>query len=270
MTCDEVIPMLFLLMTAALTWTGAPALTWSETPALIWSETPALTWTDIVARLDHGAAASDAAELRAAIADAHTLAEASTKDRERALALSGAAYGAWRLCVLPDVQTSESVALMKRAEQDLRALLKINPRSGEAYAMLANVLGQMIRLSGGANKMELGPEASANRAEAMRVEPDNPRVVLLGAVTLFHTPPEYGGGPDKAEADLRRAIALFAQEPPNRPWPNWGRFDAHAWLGQTLAARGDKAGARAEYNLALAEWPQSRWVRSVLLPALDK
>ena len=60
------------------------------------------------------------------------------------------------------------------------------------------------------------------------------------------------------------------REPAGRPWPNWGRFDAHAWLGQALGARGDKAAARAEYDAALAIWPGSHWVKNVLIPALDK
>jgi tetratricopeptide (TPR) repeat protein len=230
----------------------------------------ALTWTDIVARLEHGAATSSPAELRSAIADAQKLADVTGLDRERELALNGAAYGAWRLSTLRDVERAEADALLKRAENDLHALLKINPTSGEAFALLASVLGQRIRLSGGRSKMELGPEADANRAEAMKLDPDNPRVALQSGVSIFFTPVEYGGGADKAEAGLRRAIALFEREPAGRPWPNWGRFDAHAWLGQVLAARGDKAGARAEYNLALTAWPQSGWVRYVLMPALDK
>ena len=118
--------------------------------------------------------------------------------------------------------------------------------------------------------MTLGPEASELRERALRAEPNNPRVVLQAAITMFHTPPQDGGGPDKAEGELRRALALFDREPTGRPWPNWGRFDAHAWLGQALAARGDKAGARAEYNLALEQWPNSGWVNRVLLLALER
>jgi tetratricopeptide (TPR) repeat protein len=227
-----------------------------------------LTWTDIVARLEKGAAASDANVLRPAIADAEKLADVTGQDRERELALLGAAYGAWRLSTVPDVQPAEAVTLLKGADKNLRSLLKMNAKSGEALALLASVIGQEIRYGG--NKMELGPEASEVRANAVKAEPGNPRVVLQSAITLFHTPADYGGGPDKAEAGLRQAIALFEREPAARPWPNWGRFDAHAWLGQVLAARGDKAGARAEYNLALAAWPQSGWVKYVLMPALDK
>lgn len=227
-----------------------------------------LTWTDIVSRLERGAAASDANLLRPAVADAEKLADVTGLDRERELALIGAAYGAWRLSTVPGVQQAESVSLLKSADKHLRDVLKLNPKSGEASALLASIVGQEIRYGG--NKMVLGPEAQSLRDDALNSEPNNPRVVLQAAMTTFFTPVQYGGGADKAEAGLRQAIALFEREPPGRPWPNWGRFDAHAWLGQVLAARGDKAAARAEYNLALAAWPQSGWVKQVLMPALDK
>jgi tetratricopeptide (TPR) repeat protein len=227
-----------------------------------------LSWTDIVARLERGTATSNATLLRSAIADAETLADVTGQDRERELALNGAAYGAWRLSTIPDVTPAEARALLRDAERHLQDLLKMNAKSGEAQALLASVLGQLIRYGG--NKMELGPAAQSRREAAMRLEPNNPRVVLQNAITLFHTPAQYGGGPDKAEPGLRQAIALFEREPAGRPWPNWGRFDAHAWLGQALLARGDRAGARGEYNLALAVWPESGWVKHVLMPALDK
>jgi tetratricopeptide (TPR) repeat protein len=228
------------------------------------------TWADIVSRLDKGAAASDAAVLRSAIADAETLADITGQDRERELALQAAAYGAWRLCTLPNLPAGEAAALLKGAEKNLHAAIKMNGQSGETYALLASVLGQMIRVSGGRDKITLGPEAEQMRSEAVKLEPNNPRVALQSAISLYNTPAQYGGGPDKAEAGLRQAIALLEREPAGRPWPNWGRFDAHAWLGQVLAARGDKDAARSEYNRALAVWPESGWVKYVLMPALDK
>jgi tetratricopeptide (TPR) repeat protein len=237
--------------------------------ATLFTAVPAdLSWPEIVARIERGAATGDANTLRSAVSDAEKLADVTGLDRERELALNGAAYAAWRLAALPGVQPAESLNLLKAAEKNLHDLLKLNPRSGEAHALLASVLGQLIRAGG--NKMELGPEAQAERDQALKLEPSNPRVVLQAGITIFHTPAEYGGGVDNAEAPLRQAVALFEREPARRPWPNWGRFDAHAWLGQVLAARRDKAGARSEYNLALAVWPDSGWVRYVLLPALDK
>src|SRR5262249_8992391 len=123
--------------------------------------------------------------------DAEKLA-ASRQNRERELALNAAAYGAWRLSTIPGVSDDESSSLLQGAERHLRELLKVNPQSGEGCALLASVLGQMIRLSGGGSKMTLGPQASDMRIQAMSLEPNNPRVVLQSAVTLFFTPAEYG------------------------------------------------------------------------------
>src|SRR5258708_38614788 len=93
------------------------------------------TWSDIVSRLDKGAATSDAAALRSAIADAETLADITGQDRERELALQGAAYGAWRLCTVPNLSPGEAATLLKGAEKNLHAVSKMNPKSGEADAL---------------------------------------------------------------------------------------------------------------------------------------
>src|SRR5262245_37467695 len=146
--------------------------------------TPDLTWPDIVARLERGAATSDAAILGSAVADAEKLADVTGLDRERELALLGAGYGAWRLSGMAGVPPADAQTLLKRAEKDLHDLLRMRPESGEAYALLGSVLGQRIRFSGGADKRELGPQASDARAQAMRLEPNNPRVVLQSAMTL--------------------------------------------------------------------------------------
>jgi predicted negative regulator of RcsB-dependent stress response len=41
------------------------------------------------------------------------------------------------------------------------------------------------------------------------------------------------------------------------------------WLGQALLQKGDRTGARAEYDKARGLAPNSGWLRYVLLPALD-
>jgi tetratricopeptide (TPR) repeat protein len=103
---------------------------------------------------------------------------------------------------------------------------------------------------------------------AVRLGPANPRALLISGQSALNTPPEYGGSAARAEGLFRAALKGFDAQPANAPWQNWGRFDAHAWLGQALAARGDKAGARAEYEKALAIAPDSGWVRFSLLPAV--
>ena len=246
--------------------TAAAAILTFAAPAA--AQQPVPTWSDLVSRFEQGTAASDTATLRAAVVDAHTLADVTGLERERQLALYGAAYAAWRLAFLPGVGDAESKALLDGADKDLRDVIRMDPRSAEARALLASVNGYRIRAGGSA--MDLGPEAQDLLAAAARLEPNNPRVLLEQGINTFHVPAEYGGSAERAEAQLRQALALFEGEPAARPWPNWGRFDAHVWLGQVLAARGDKDGARAEYDRALRLVPDSGYVKYKLIPMLTR
>ena len=234
---------------------------------VLWLAAP--VWSDVVARIDSGAVTSNPEMLRGAIADCDTLAsDTAASARTRELARYGAAYAAWRLAFLPGVDTTETAKRLGAAELNLRGVIAAHPESAEAHALLAAVLGSIIRAGGDA--MRYGPDSQHEVETALRLEPNNPRVRLEEGLNAFHTPAEYGGGLANAEAALRQAIALLEREPPDRPWPSWGGFDAHVWLGQVLAARGDKAAARKEYERALTFWPQSGWVKQVLLPALDR
>ena len=118
--------------------------------------------------------------------------------------------------------------------------------------------------------MTLGRRASRTSARALELAPGNPRVLLQDGVGKLHTPGMFGGGADRAEAMLYRALAAFRTEPPDRPWPRWGRLDAYAWLGQTSVERGDLALARRYYEQALDLEPGFAWVRYALLPALEE
>ena len=99
--------------------------------------------------------------------------------------------------------------------------------------------------------------------------PDNPRVVLQRATGFYLTPKAFGGSLDEAEQELRRAVTLFDREPDDKPWPNWGRLDALARLGQVLAAQDQIDEARRVYESVLTQVPGYTWVRDELLPALD-
>jgi tetratricopeptide (TPR) repeat protein len=113
-----------------------------------------------------------------------------------------------------------------------------------------------------AERSRLLQEAQAVLQASLRRNPgDAESHALLGSI--------YGGGPESAEKELRRAEALFAQEPAAKPWPNWGRLDVLAWLGQVRARQSDPAGARAFYRQALALDPGYVWA-SLLLDQLDR
>ncbi len=100
--------------------------------------------------------------------------------------------------------------------------------------------------------------------------PENPRVVLNRAVASFYKPRFFGGGNDKALSELRRAEALFEKQPPDQPWPNWGRVEVQTWLGFVLAQKGELGEARAAYERALVLAPGHSRVLEILIPQLEQ
>jgi tetratricopeptide (TPR) repeat protein len=104
----------------------------------------------------------------------------------------------------------------------------------------------------------------------MELGPSNPRVWLLRGVGNIFKPRLFGGGTEKAEADIRKAIALFESDTPEPPRPSWGKAEAWAWLGQVLERQDRRADARAAYLSALDVDPEFGWVKYQLLPALDR
>jgi tetratricopeptide (TPR) repeat protein len=118
--------------------------------------------------------------------------------------------------------------------------------------------------------MRFGPRALSQLDEAIEAAPNDPRVALLNGMTRLNAPSVFGGGPPRAEAELRKAIRLFASDRSASPLPRWGRTDAHIWLGLALQAQNKRAEARAEFDRALAITPGHRWILETLIPDLER
>jgi tetratricopeptide (TPR) repeat protein len=139
----------------------------------------------------------------------------------------------------------------------------------ETYALRSSVLGQLIG-SNPLRGMTLGPRSGSAMDRAIELGPRNPRVWMLRGVGAMFTPALFGGGIEKSEEYLRKAIAFFAEDRPAAPLPAWGHAEAYAWLGQVLHKQKRVDDARAAYAKSLELQPDNGWVKHVLLPALDR
>ena len=139
----------------------------------------------------------------------------------------------------------------------------------ETHALRSSVLGQMIG-SNPLRGMTLGPTSSNAMDRALEVGPNNPRVWLLRGIGAIFTPSMFGGGLDKAERYLTKALALFPNDRPAPPMPAWGHAEAYIWMGQVHKRRDRIDDARQAYNRALELQPDNGWVKHVLLPGLDR
>jgi tetratricopeptide (TPR) repeat protein len=168
---------------------------------------------------------------------------------------------------------------LQRPEKEIRAVLEaaeeVLAQSAkkldmpETHALRASVIGQAIG-SNPLRGMTMGPRASGAMDRAIELGPKNPRVWLLRGINAMFTPGMFGGGQDRADEYLNKALELFASDTPAPPAPAWGHADVHIWLGQLRQQQGRIADARKAYTTALELQPGNQWVRQVLLPALDR
>ena len=194
-------------------------------------------------------------------------------------ALTVAPNDGWLLHYLGYALYRDATISYGRDKSDTKATLEradsILQRAGtaasiaESHALRSGVLGMMI----GPNPLKgmvLGPRASNEMDRALEIGANNPRVWLLRGIGAVNTPAMFGGGMENAEKYLKRAVELFATDRPTAPAPSWGAHEAHLWLGRVYAKQERKDLARAEYAKALALEPNDMWIRTTLLPALDK
>ena len=78
--------------------------------------------------------------------------------------------------------------------------------------------------------MQYGAAATAALQKAMKLNPNNPRSYYLQGMSLFNTPPQFGGGKDKAKPVFEKAVTLFNAEQPTGFSPRWGKQQAIAQL----------------------------------------
>lgn len=179
------------------------------------------------------------------------------------------AYVARALAFSRGTSAEERAALLTEAIDQLERAVELRPRDAESLALLGSTYGASIGTFPDRGA-ELGQKSRQALRKAIELEPNNPRVQYLHGSSAFHRPPEYGGGAEVAEPFLRRALELFRTEPPEKPWPNWGRYETHVLLGQALEKQNRRDAALEQYRLALAISPQSAYVRSVLIPRVQR
>lgn len=156
------------------------------------------------------------------------------------------------------------------AIEHLEAATQREPSFAEGWALLASVYGRRISYRPIAG-MALGPKSNRAQKTAEKLAPDNPRVVLLKAVSDYNTPRMWGGNKKRAMAGLHRAAGLFETEMvADSLQPSWGHSTVYAWLGIAYMDEGNLPEARRVLEKALTINPEFSWVKYGLVPSLDR
>ncbi|MEO1337535.1 MAG: hypothetical protein AAFV29_17965, partial [Myxococcota bacterium] len=90
----------------------------------------------------------------------------------------------------------ERERLLKEARKQLEAHLKKHAQDGEAQALLATILGELI--AGDSERApKLGRQSVELMAQAATNTPESPRVALMRGIWFLFMPAMYGGGLDR-------------------------------------------------------------------------
>jgi hypothetical protein len=140
----------------------------------------------------------------------------------------------------------------------------------ESKALVAAFLGLKIGFSP-MSAMTLSGQATRLFDEALAKKPASPRIALLHAVQILHTPAFVGGGAKAALPLMEQAVKLGEQEPaPTDPWaPAWGRIESLGWLAYTQVEAGLLPEARATIDQVLALDPGNPFVTRMVQPRLQ-
>jgi hypothetical protein len=105
-------------------------------------------------------------------------------------------------------------------------------KNAEIYSLLNMAATQQMIVDPQSRWMTYGQQAGTALQKGLELEPNNPRLHYLKAMSVLNTPAQFGGGKDKAKPLLEKAIELLKGEQAKPLYPRWGLKQAEAALVQ--------------------------------------
>ncbi|MEY8868863.1 MULTISPECIES: tetratricopeptide repeat protein [Flavobacteriaceae] len=124
-------------------------------------------------------------------------------------------------------------AQLDKAQEHLNTAMSISKDNPELLVMQAHVLTNWVAFDGMTYGMKYSGKISELYSKALKIAPDNPRVVSGKAEWDMGSAKYFGQDTAPFCKDLERALELFANFKPESPFhPNWGKERVE----QTVAA----------------------------------
>ncbi len=105
-------------------------------------------------------------------------------------------------------------------------------KNAETYAVENMSATQQMLVDPQSRYMTNGIDAATALQKGLAADPNNPRLYYLQGMSLFGTPPQFGGGKDKAKPLFEKSVALYKTAQPKPLYPTWGRQQAETMLAQ--------------------------------------
>jgi hypothetical protein len=147
---------------------------------------------------------------------------------------------------------------------ELKPVIESNVKSGEGMVLQAACDLELADLKM-LEAVLLRTRAADRLKAALKLEPRNPRAVLVSAMQEMHHAKPGSAENQRAFGALQLAAQLFEQSSgTSNDAPGWGHAEAYLALGQELQIRGDQLGARNWIEKALIAAPDYKMAQRQL------
>jgi hypothetical protein len=129
--------------------------------------------------------------------------------------------------------TAQLDPIADKSEQLINKADELNKDNSEVY-VVKKMIATLRMMADPRNRyMQYGPQAQQALQTAKKLNPENPRVLLLEAEDKFFTPEQFGGSKEEGKKLFEEALKKFDTfKPATAIDPNWGRSIAKYFLSQ--------------------------------------
>lgn len=189
----------------------------------------------------------------------------NSEDKELLLELASARYGLLGYCIASKAcdDTEEQIDKM---EDDLRAMLKKDPKWAEANAMMGALYGLKIGMNP-AMGIFWGRRSSQYIEDATQFDALSPIAWMEKGNAKYFAPKLFGGNIDEAINCYNKAADLFVKQQKEK---SWQYLHTLACLGMAYEKKENMDNAKQVYQRALKAEPSFDWVRNELLPKVQE
>jgi tetratricopeptide (TPR) repeat protein len=216
-------------------------------------------WLDIEGQIQYSYYTEDLRTL------GNLAAQLDTKEPSEPLQDYYAALAYYRLALAASQDAQRAASAIDSCSAHLDQVLQARAEWAEALALQGACLGWLAELKA-LRAPFAGPRSRTQLGRALKIEPHNPRVLLLDAWLNFEHP-RAAGGAGKAQACREFAAAVSAFEvarPGEERAPEWGPAEGYAYAGRCALERGDAVAARDALERALLIAPDFKAARRLL------
>ena len=177
------------------------------------------------------------------------------------------------MTAIPANNTEKVKKYNESGMQVLQTAIDLNPDFADSYVLMKGL--SFNRWMYEQEKMQ-DIISATQRADdnASRLEPNNPRFVLLKGISSYWTPESFGGGADNAIEDLKKSVELFSnRKEKSELYPDWGKDLAYGYLALSYAKKNsEEDNAKAENYLkkGMEEFPDSGFLTYFVKEELNK